>query len=560
MNPKLNKILVISLILLIIFGIAIRLFSLQKDITSDETDFVKAAKAIQETGHPLFYHSEQQPSELALWHPPMYIYLLSLALNSSFPEISARSINAIFSVFTAVLIFLFCINLIDSRHKKIIGLSAAALFLINYFILSSSVLIDIDVLSMFFMLAFIFFILMDFKKQNPWYFALAAASLFFGIFNRYPIAFLVFVALGVYYLINKDLRKSFMRYFLVGLLAGIAFLLVWGFYSTFMEPGTFFSFIIHNAALGSENLSSIGTYIGSFMLNISQLIRLFTLPAIILMLLSFSYFLRRKEKPIKILLIYSLSILLLFTFISRPAFGYPRYFLTMFPAIIILISLFVYENLKGQAIDKKMFLLAVISFAISLCLLIILHPQSTFYESNGLIKATNLPDFIFNLFASFPLFFAFFFRDKRKIAAIFILLALVLSYSLYFDLVFVNHESNIKEAGTYLKEHTNASDVIICPKAVGYYAERKFWVNDFTKPPMNNLSAQFLFAYFKKSLENRNMNDEFFWEKGYFGGINPPQPTQETLNSAKYVVLYHPVDARVPENTIGDFYIYRLND
>jgi hypothetical protein len=75
-----------------------------------------------------------------------------------------------------------------------------------------------------------------------------------------------------------------------------------------------------------------------------------------------------------------------------------------------------------------------------------------------------------------------------------------------------------------------------------------------------DFSPSFLFTYFKKSLENRNMDDEFFWEKGYFGGINPPQPTQETLNSAKYVVLYHPVDAQVPENKIGEFYIYRLND
>jgi len=55
------------------------------------------------------------------------------------------------------------------------------------------------------------------------------------------------------------------------------------------------------------------------------------------------------------------------------------------------------------------------------------------------------------------------------------------------------------------------------------------------------------------------MHNEFFWENGYFGGINPPAPDDSILQSAKYVVLYHKVDGMAPEEKIGDFYIYNLN-
>ena len=555
MNIK--KLLIVSLILLISFGVGIRLISLDKDFTGEETDFVRSATAIKDTGRPIYYLSEQQPNQIGLLHPPTYIYILSLVLNDSIGESSARIINVIFSVLTAILIFLFCIKFLNSKNKKTIGLIASALFLINYFIFSSSLMLDIDNLSMFFTFAFVFCILMDYKTKNFKYFILSILALFFSISNRYPIAFVVFVSLGIYFLADKELRKYFKRYFVIGLCAGISFIVIWGFYSTVIEPGTFFMFIKHNANLGTEVITNLLVYIGSFMLNISQFVRLFTLPFVILMVLSLFLFIRKSDKPIRVLLIYSLSIFFLFIIISRPAFGYPRYFLTMFPATIILISLFVYENLEKVKITKGMVAIVILSFILSLSLLLVLHPQSTFYETKGLIKSTNLPDFIFNLFASFPLFFAFLFKDKKKSVAILVLLSLVLSYSIYFDISLVNHDPKTEEAGTYIKEHTSNSDIIVCPKAVCHYAERRFYLNDFTKPS-TSISSSFLLEYFKRSLENRDMSNEFFWEKGYFGGFVNPKPSQAMLDEVKYMVLYHSIEGVSPEAKIGDFYIYKI--
>ena len=72
MNQK--KIFFILIVVLILFGIFARIISLNNDYTAEETEFTRSASAIKNTGHPIFYQSEQVPKELALWHPPMYIF------------------------------------------------------------------------------------------------------------------------------------------------------------------------------------------------------------------------------------------------------------------------------------------------------------------------------------------------------------------------------------------------------------------------------------------------------------------------------------------------------
>jgi len=196
----------------------------------------------------------------------------------------------------------------------------------------------------------------------------------------------------------------------------------------------------------------------------------------------------------------------------------------------------------------------------SLLLLIILSPQATIYASNGLIKATNLPDFIFNLFASIPLLSIFFFKKvERREILILLLIILSLSYSFYFDLKLVNNDLHIKEVGNYIKEKTNENEIVIVPKAVGYYSERKIYINDNNKPKLD-FSFEHIKTYIKKSFENKKMDDEFFWPKGFYSGLYHPVPEESELKKASYAVLYHPVENYTPEKIIGDFYIYNLKE
>jgi len=561
MNMNLKQISIIFLLALMIFGVAARFLSLNKEFSAEEVDFIGAGKAIVHTGHPIYYESEQFTKMLALWHPPMYIY--SLALTFKFlgeGEIQARSVNIIFSILAAMIIFLFCKDLLE-KNGKIVGLISSALFLTNYYVLSSSLVIDIDMFSAFFLICFLYFLLMNHKTDKMHFLILSGISLLLGFWNRYPLATLEYICIGAYYFFNTEFRKELKNYALMGIFAATAFILTWGAYSTFIEPGTFMNFIAHNANLGEEQLTNLGVYAGSFMLNISQITRLFTLPAMILIAWSFIHFIRKRERIIDFLLVYSGVILLLFLAIPRPAFGYPRYFLSAFPALMIIVGYFLYENLKGCKFSKKEIILGILSFGTSVLLLVLLKPQLTAYISSGLIKATNLPDFVFNLFGSVPLIFTCFLKKGNRMkGALIILVALLMSYSLYFDVGLVKNDSNIKEVGHYLKEHVKEGGRVIAPKAIGYYYGRIFYANDFYKPSLKRLSITYLMDYIKMSCRYRMMENEFFWGDDIYAGAYFSSYTKpdEGLMSSSYIVLSYALNDAEYEKNIGEFYIYRL--
>lgn len=553
-----KKIVIIICLFLIIWGIFFRVINLDKDITAEESDFVKPAIAIVESGRPLFYHSEQIPSLLAMYHPPMYIYTLSLIAMISTKEIALRSLNFIFVLLTALIIYLFCIR-INREYGKQAGLLATVLFLTNYYVFSSSLVIDIDVFSMFFVFCFFYFVFLYRETGKIAYAILASIVFLFALANRYPIAILTFIAVGFYFLIKKETRKFTWKYFIIGLVGGLIFLAIWTIYSTIIEPGTFFAFISHNTQLGAEQFSNITLYVASFCLNISQIVRLYTLPALFLSVISIFYFIKRKEEPLRIIFIYCITIFLFFVIVPRPAFGYPRYFLTMMPGLSILISILILEIFIKEKVNNKNLIFGLLIGLLSLCLLIILNPQLTSYSADGLIKATNFPDFIFNILCIFPILLIFIFKKQdRKIFLVIALIGALLAYSMYFEVKYTLNDSKIKEAGEYIKNHTNDSDTIIVPKAVGYYAERKFYVNDNNKPSIEKLSKNYVYNYILESFKNMKMNSPFFWPNGIYSGIYPPFPQEKELNKAIYVVKYYPVGNLTPEKIIGDFYIYKL--
>jgi len=564
-----EKILIIILGMLILFGIIIHIASINKDITAEESDFVNSAKAIEKNGEPRFYRSEQQINELALWHPPMYIYSMALAFKIfGINEIASRSINLIFSLLTALLIFIFSINAFGNRGK-IIGLISSAFFLVNYYVFSSSVMIDIDILSTFFVFGFIFCIFMHYKTDKKIYAILAIFSFIFSLANRYPIAGLVFLALLGYFIIKKDIKNYSKQLFLIVFIASLISLIIWIGYTTLIWisyssetwKDIFLSFLIHNVELGSEQLfSNLKLYFFSFLLNIAQLIRLATFPFGILMVISFFYFIKSKNMAINLLVVYSGIILLFFLAIPRPAFGYPRYFVSAFPGLIILTGLIVYKSINNIKLNYKTNFILVIGFISTLILLILLSPSPTIYDSKGLIISTNLPDFIFNIFCTIPVFLIFTIeKEKRAKLLIILLVVIALAYCFYFNMALVLHNSYIKETGEYIKINTSPNDLIIAPRAIGYYAERPIYINDNNKPQINNLSKDYIFEYIIKSYKDRNMEDEFFWPKDYFGGIYEPVPDTEILEKAKYIVTYYPINNDSPERIIGDFYIYNMS-
>lgn len=562
LNMNKKKLIICLSLLILIAGVLLRFAVINNDITGEESDFVLPAKSIAETGHPIFYQSEQVPKETALWHPPMYIFILSSITHFSTNEALIRSLNVAAIFLTSVLIYFFCLNFLK-KNGKIIGILSAALFLINYYVLSSSILLDIDALSTLFVFSFVFFILINFKKKTNLSLLLSILSFVFALANRYPIAMLVYAGIFVLIISDKQTRQYYKKYLILGFSSTLIFLLIWTFYSTFIEPDKFFYFIHHNAQLGASQLLSAKVYLLSFALNMSQIIRLFTLPVVLLFLISIYFLYKKKDFEIRAILFYTLSASILFIIVPRPAFGYPRYFLTAMPGLFILISIFFYEVYITKQNMKNNILYASLIGFISLIILMLLNPQLTLYRSEGLIKATNLPDFLFNICGVLPLFLILFAENKnKKTILVLSLFALIISYSLYFDIKFAFNDAHIKDVGDYLRENTNSSDIVIAPKAVAYYTGRKFYINDYYKPALDKLSFDYFLEYFVQSNKNKNMDSSFFWGNDSYGGVfysNYIKPDQK-LYEAKYAVLSYQLNYSLYEKKIGDFYIYRLND
>lgn len=557
---KNKKLILYILILIIIFGIFLRIGSLNKDFSSEEVDFVLAAKAISKIGHPVYYQAEQAPKTMALWHPPMYIYILSIITFFSNNESYIRFLNLFFSVLTALLIYSFCTRFFP-EYNKISGLLASALFLINFYVLSSSLLIDIDALSMFFVFSFLFSTILFFHGKKFNYAFLSVISLLFSFANRWPIALVVYLSIFVYILFNKKIPKNILlNYFLIGISAGVIFLIFWSIYSCIIEPGNFFSFIQHNASLSGQQFQSISRYGFSFLLNISQIIRLFTLPALILFFIAIFSFSKKNELKYRMVLLYTLSILLLFLIVPRPAFGYPRYFLTMTPGFFIIISIYLCETFKNFNLNRKKIILILFLLITSTLLLIVFKPQLTLYRNDGLIRATNLPDLLLNIFCSLPLLIFISKKYRKKQILTMGLIVLFFSYNLYFDISYVFNNSRIKEVSSYIKNNTSSEERIIVPKAIGFYSERRFYANDFYKPPMDNLSTRFIVQYIEGSYKDRLMENNFFWGSDIYGGTDyhgKENVDNEITNSSYLVLNYKNLNLNL-EKKIGNYYIYKL--
>ena len=552
-----NKIFITLAIILIIFSIGIRLLSIDKDISAEESDFLKPAISLMETGHPIYYNSEQLKEELALWHPPMFLFSLSFISNFINIEIGARALNIFYSILTSFLIFLLAFKLSNKENKLFTGLLSSLIFLISYYSLSSSLLIDLDTSSALFIFIFISSLILARKENNYLYYFPASLSLTLALFNRYPIAILAF-GVSFLYFIKKDFKEKNKNHskflFFSGLISIITFLLIWSFYSVIIEPNTFFSFINHNAKLGISQISSFKVYLVSFLINITQLIRLNTLPFIILSFLAISYYIKHRKEEFNLYILSSLTIIIFFILLPRPAFGYPRYFFSALPLLIIPLSFYINETLSR--IKNKELKLSIIISIMSLIIILLLKPIPVFYTSKGLILSSNFFDLISYILPVLTLFLIIFMRNKRIIFITSLFLIFILQ-SAYLSVIYLQHDSQTKEVGEFIKSVTSENDILISPKAVGYYSQRKFYNNDNNKPSFS-LSKDYIFEYLSKTYNSPNMDDKFFWPNDVYGGLYPPYPSKEELSEIDYAVTYYPLTDQILIKKLGDFYVYKI--
>ncbi len=550
MEKNSKKFLIILAVVLILTGLLVRFGSLSKDFSADEISLAKAAYSFTNGNGLYFYQSEQYPDEVGLWHPPMYVSLLSLVFNLGFNEINARLLSVIFSIMTCLVIFLICRELFK-KDGIAIGVLSITLYMINFFSLSASIQIDTEPILVFFLVSFLYFAIKYDKTQSSSSAIFAVLALFLSLFTRLITPIAIFGVIWIYYLLTD--RKKLWGYSKIGLVGTILFFAAWTAFSIISMPGTFWTIFEHTFRAGSEQMNNLSTYLVSFGITLIQFTRLMTFPAVILLGLALF---NLKEKNLRMVKIYALTILLLFFLIPRPAFGFTRYFIPALPAFVILISAFIVQQIR--AVNKKDWEIFAIIFPTTLLFLILLQPWTTVYSSNGLIMSSNIPDFIINLCASIPLLFWLVTKTKSKRMLTLMLIAILIGYSVYFEFSLLNNKDYQKEVGKYINSKTGENDLIIATKEIGFYADRKVYDNACSKPSIA-FSISNLAEYAKKSLKNPEMDSEFFWPEGYYGGICNIEKTGLEKSEIKYAVLYHKIDNTAYEIRIGEFYIYRIN-
>jgi len=129
---------------------------LGKPYVYDEADFAFAGHAVATLGIPyanVGHIQEETPGDFskrfnwALWHPPLYVYVLGLAFRHwGETEQTARSVGVVCNAITAALLFLTAVLLLrrSTRGAPLYGATAVLLYVSSPFVQQSALLLDID--------------------------------------------------------------------------------------------------------------------------------------------------------------------------------------------------------------------------------------------------------------------------------------------------------------------------------------------------------------------------------------------------------------------------------
>jgi Dolichyl-phosphate-mannose-protein mannosyltransferase len=109
----------------------------------DEAAFPYAASAVANTGKPVYYNGELALHNIATWHPPLYVYSLGAFMHFfGDSQIATRSYSLICFLITSFLIYKTILKL--NPHYQFAANAGLVFYSLNYFVLASTLIPDID--------------------------------------------------------------------------------------------------------------------------------------------------------------------------------------------------------------------------------------------------------------------------------------------------------------------------------------------------------------------------------------------------------------------------------
>lgn len=471
------------LFLIVILHLIFVSFSIKSSFYGDEVFFIRVVDSIVSNNSPITNHSFMHLNDDGLWHPPLYIYLLSIPArlwgdNSLF----LRSISIIFNIGVILLVYFFSLFLLGKENEKW-ALLAVAFYALNPLTIQSSIILDIDggVLN-FFTLLFAFLFV---KGKNSIYLIL---SFLLVLWTKFTGVVIIIGALFFYSLIYwnlKDLKKN-----LFVIISGIAlflfqFLLYTNFLGLrFMTPFEHSSILNHIHEIIKNTASTVSRSVWSV-----KLFFYFAVPLFILLFFILSYHfiknrLYKQYKEITFVWLMGMVTILFFLFIGPTGWNFPKYYITALPFISIF-SAFALNKLKVKIAKKD--------FAWIIILLIVIPVYLFFTLGDPLIPEIQLISGVTSFSAVIsamstrllfyfvvPIIIGIFVMYKSKTKNKFVVLLCVLTFVLYLYLGVLQATASysthnlygtegIRDTVSYFKENNISAENIATYPDIGYY-------------------------------------------------------------------------------------------
>jgi len=551
MLSKKKLILIIILIVYLLFVV----WSMGQPFHGDEVIFSESAKGILEKGAPIIDMGVNNQNILALYHVPLYIYIMSgFIFLFGYNPYSFRLVSVIFSLLTIVLVYLIVKEILkDNKNKENWALFASLLYALNPLVIQSSILLDIDggLLNFAIYLFFYFFI-----KGKKFYYLIPA--LVFVLLSKEVGAPLIFITLIVFFVLTfkwKEIPKTVLLF----LISFILFLGVWWLFASllgldFMMPIEFnyfsgsFPFDLSSLIIAIYEFKNFVYFANPFFI---LLFAIFTIIFYFKIIKKRDYLKQEDNKKILLFNLFALLIILLYLRFRGSSYGFPKYHIIAMPAICIFVTYIISKSnimlyFKKILTRKKLLFVLLVIVLIFYFLVIIKDPLIPEFDSapqNIEIKTASLLTLkTFTLYVIVPFLICFLgfslARFKGKIYIILIFLTLFLF--LYI---------NIVQASASYSTYSKYGDYGI-PEVVDYFKNNNI--------PTREIAAHIHLGSYLGISEYYEI---------YFSYNNPEQFRKEIVDNEglEYLVIWERDIARIGENMqyfelekkIGTYYVFK---
>jgi 4-amino-4-deoxy-L-arabinose transferase-like glycosyltransferase len=316
----------------------------------DEAEFPLVARAIAQTGRPIYYRGEDLPANVGIWHPPLYPYTLGAWEQVfGFSHVAVRSFGFACALIAAAFGLLIIRRLFDDP-KGWLRAAWLGIFLLHPYAIQSALLPDIDSTVLVASSMFALWALTEAVVAHRW--TPLVTSVIFGValgINALaklttPIALIPLMIISLA-LSTRSFRWTLVGTALFSAIAATLFSAVWGFIAVVarVDFGYPFSFT-YQSLISRSGSKSVAQHIHDLWPGPSVLFWLtpLLLIAFIVGMLA-ALRLARGMTGQALLLIGSFAAMVFFAYnvITGPPFGFPKYYApALGPMAIVAIAPF----------------------------------------------------------------------------------------------------------------------------------------------------------------------------------------------------------------------------